>query len=91
MRMTRCHNPQRSGFRVLALRGTTLPTGRGRANNNRLHSHDGVSAVSYRNGLANDFSLIPDRIIPQFASQQIPDGAHVSRGKSVGGYAFRVK
>jgi len=39
-------NPQRSGFCILALRGTTLLTGRIRANNNRLHSHDDVSAVT---------------------------------------------
>lgn len=44
-----------------------------------------------RNGLANGFSLIPDRIILQFASLRIPARADVSRGKSVGGYAFRVK
>lgn len=89
MRMTWCRNPRRSGFRVLALRGTALPTGR--ANNNRLHSHDGVSAVTCYNGLANGSSFIPDRIMPQFASPRIPDCAHVCREKSVGGCAFRVK
>jgi len=61
MKMTQRHNPQRSGFRFLALRDSVTLTGRVRANNNRLHGHDGVSVVM---DSLMDFSTIPDLYYP---------------------------